>query len=67
MNTAQNTANQVIDNMVEVYKSEAIPCLIAGCVAWAVFHGGTEIIKQSLRNAIQLADDMHDIQIKTGN
>lgn len=51
-------AEQALWALMETHKSATIPAMIGACVMWAVDNGGTELIKATMRNAINMADQM---------
>lgn len=55
---AAEFATHVVESTLSLHRAAAIPALIGACVVWAVEHGGAEIVKGSLRNAIKLADQL---------
>jgi len=61
MSDERNATAQAIltvDAFVQSHRAAAIPALLGACVLWAVEHGGKDLVKGSLRNAIKLADEM---------
>lgn len=47
-----------VESFIESYQSAAIPALIGACVLWTVEHGAPDLIRETLGNAIKLADTM---------
>ena len=48
----------VVDQFVFAHRAAAIPGLIGACVAWAVEHGGADVVRGSLQNAIKMSREM---------
>lgn len=59
-------ASLLVDGFIYDHRAAAIPALIGACVLWAVEHGGADVVKGSLRNAIKMADDMNHERLKHG-
>lgn len=55
---AADDAVAVLDAFIRDHHAAAIPALIGAAVLWAVEHGGTDVVKGSLRRAIKMADEM---------
>lgn len=45
----------LVDAFIERHHAPAIPALIGACVGWAVEHGGADVMRRSLENAIVLS------------
>ena len=54
-------AQLLMDSFVAHHRQPAIPALIAACVCWAVEHGGADVVKGSLTNAIHLTNDLAQV------
>ena len=53
-----NDARAAVDEMSRKHRHAAIPMLIGACVEWAVEHGGDDIMRGTLLNAVALIDDL---------
>lgn len=62
---AQEAASAVIDAFIYHYKSEAIPTLIGSCVAWAVMNGGADLIRGTLKSAIDLSSELEAARMES--
>lgn len=51
-------SQNVVDQFVFAHRAAAIPALIGACVAWAVEHGGGDVVRESLRSAIKVSVEM---------
>lgn len=52
----------VLEDFLERHHAAAIPALIGACVMWAVDNGAADLIRSSLRNAIDLTDKVEAVR-----
>lgn len=54
---ALNDATAMLDVLIMAHHAAAIPATVAACVAWAVEHGGADLIRGTLSRAITMTDE----------
>lgn len=51
-------AHELLEDFIAEYRSAAIPTLVLTAVGWACEHGGADVMRGTLRNALEMCDDM---------